>query len=104
MNDRIMNSALLHTDDSTPKIWMINLVGNIGVFVPYGLLLPLLLKGGKLLKSWIVFLGGIFVLESLQLLTRRGSWDIDDFILNTVGFLLGYGLYRTYPKSKGCSE
>ena len=90
----------LQVDHFSPKVWMINLVGNVGVFVPYGVLLPLLLKEGKLLfKSLCVFLGGVFALESLQLLTKRGSWDIDDFILNTVGFLLGYGLYRILKRS-----
>jgi len=83
----------LQADYFSPKVWMINLVGNVGVFVPYGVLLPLLLKKEKPLKLLFVFLGGVFVLETLQLLTKRGSWDIDDFILNAVGFLLGYGLY-----------
>lgn len=76
------------------------MVGNVGVFVPFGVLLPLFLKEGRLLlKSLCLFLSGVFVLESLQLLTKRGSWDIDDFILNTLGFLLGYGLYLILKRS-----
>ncbi|GIO85106.1 hypothetical protein J25TS5_20380 [Paenibacillus faecis] len=91
----------LQVDHFSPKVWMINLVGNVGVFVPFGVLLPLFLKEGRLLlKSLCLFLSGVFVLESLQLLTKRGSWDIDDFILNTLGFLLGYGLYLI-PKRSG---
>ncbi|SDF39330.1 VanZ like family protein [Fontibacillus panacisegetis] len=72
---------------------IINLAGNIGVFVPFGILIPLILKRG-LIRSWILFLSGILILETTQLLTRRGSFDVDDFILNSVGFLIGYGLYK----------
>lgn len=83
----------LQFDRFNTNIWMINLLGNIGVFVPFGILLALVF-GGKLRKIYLIFIGGLFILESLQLLTRRGSFDIDDFILNSIGFLIGYGFYR----------
>jgi glycopeptide antibiotics resistance protein len=67
--------------------------GNIILFIPYGILLPLLFKR-KFKTSIIVFLIGLFCLESLQLITKRGHFDIDDFILNTVGFLIGYWVYN----------
>ncbi|MNZ88236.1 VanZ like family protein [compost metagenome] len=72
---------------------MINLLGNIGVFIPFGILIPLVFNRG-VRGAGIIFLAGLFVLESAQLLTRRGSFDVDDFILNSVGFLIGYGMYR----------
>ncbi|MFZ5966419.1 MAG: VanZ family protein [Bacillota bacterium] len=73
--------------------WMINLAGNIGVFVPFGVLIPLIF-GKKYTKLVIIFLSGLSILEILQLITRRGSFDIDDFILNTLGATIGYGIYR----------
>ncbi|MNZ90040.1 VanZ like family protein [compost metagenome] len=79
--------------DSLSRAQIINLVGNVGVFVPFGILLPLIFDR-SLAKSWIIFLCGIFILETTQLLTRRGSFDIDDFILNSVGFWLGYGVLK----------
>ncbi|WP_233355016.1 VanZ family protein [Paenibacillus sp. JZ16] len=47
------------------------------------------------------FLTGLFVLEMTQLITRRGSLDVDDFILNSVGVTLGYGLIGVIMKSRG---
>ena len=83
-----MNFKHFNTD-----IWVINLIGNVGVFIPLGILLPILLRY-KWFTSYIVFLCIIAVLELAQLLTRRGSLDIDDFILNSVGFFIGYLLYK----------
>jgi glycopeptide antibiotics resistance protein len=58
-------------------------------------LIPLVTKN-RLYKSFIIFFSGVLVLETLQLLLRRGSFDIDDFILNSLGFFIGYGLYRIF--------
>jgi glycopeptide antibiotics resistance protein len=81
---------------------LINLLGNIGIFIPFGVLLPLRFEG-RLIKSAIVFLSGLFVLELLQLISQRGRFDIDDFILNTVGFFLGYWLYQHGYVQRHCS-
>lgn len=75
------------------NIWVINLIGNIGVFVPFGILLPVVLQG-RMVRSYVNFIIGMFVLELSQLLSRRGSFDIDDLLLNSVGFIIGYGIYR----------
>jgi glycopeptide antibiotics resistance protein len=72
---------------------LINLMGNIIVFVPFGILLPFRFHG-KFKKSLLLFLTGLFMLEALQLLFKRGSFDIDDFILNTAGFLFGYLVFK----------
>lgn len=76
--------------------WLINIVGNIGVFIPFGIGLPILCRG-RLRQALFIFLLGVLVLELLQLGLRRGSFDVDDFILNTAGFLLGYALFRQLP-------
>jgi glycopeptide antibiotics resistance protein len=83
----------LRTDRFNTSIWVINLLGNIGVFIPFGILLPCILAD-KFKKSFYVFLAGVIILELLQLFSRRGCFDVDDIILNTLGFLIGYGLYR----------
>ncbi|MBM7615749.1 VanZ family protein [Alkaliphilus hydrothermalis] len=82
-----------HSRKSILKMSIINLIGNIGVFVPFGILIPLSF-GGKIAKMLGIFLRGLLLLEILQLLTRRGSFDVDDLILNTVGAMVGYGLYK----------
>ncbi|MGI5891528.1 MAG: VanZ family protein [Bacillota bacterium] len=72
-----------------------NLVGNILLFVPWGFLLPLIFKKSKSLRQ-VLLAGMIFVLciEAMQFVTRLGSFDIDDLILNLVGVLIGYGIFR----------
>jgi len=82
----------LNFDQFNTNMWVINLIGNIGVFVPFGILLPVVIKG-KIVLSYINFIIGVFVLELIQLLSRRGSFDIDDLLLNSVGFVIGYGIY-----------
>lgn len=74
---------------------LINLIGNIGVFIPFGILLPMIFKKSKF-GLLIIFETGLFTLEILQLITRRGKFDIDDFILNTIGAIIGYGVYNVF--------
>ncbi|MFE9274306.1 VanZ family protein [Paenibacillus glucanolyticus] len=76
---------------------IINIMGNIAVFVPFGVLLPLLFRL-RYLKMLGVFVIGLFLLEMAQLITRRGSFDVDDFILNSLGATIGYGLLRISMK------
>lgn len=81
-----------------PSLWqarMINLLGNIAVFVPFGLLLPALMAW-TFWRQWALFLGMIGALEAAQLLTRRGTFDVDDFLLNSIGFGLGFLLYAAF--------
>ncbi|SHJ44798.1 Glycopeptide antibiotics resistance protein [Dethiosulfatibacter aminovorans DSM 17477] len=79
-----------------------NILGNIAAFIPFGIFLPLALGfkgiGNAMLHS---FLFSLFI-ETMQMLLRVGSFDVDDIILNTLGGLLGYGIYllssRYYSK------
>ncbi|WP_283245061.1 VanZ family protein [Qiania dongpingensis] len=68
-----------------------NLIGNIVAFMPFGFILPMLCLSNR--RWYIVFLLGLLCslcIESLQLVTRRGSFDVDDLMLNTLGSLAGY--------------
>lgn len=81
----------------------INLCGNIVAFIPLGLFLPCLWKKLQLLKNLLLCSGiTVLTIELIQLVTLRGSCDIDDFILNLFGILLGFlswkGLSRTLLK------
>ena len=71
-----------------------NLVVNIIMFMPCGFLTPLFLKKNKI---WHIAIVGIIlsvIVEMLQALLGVGTVDIDDVILNTVGLLLGFGIYK----------
>ncbi|HIW32538.1 MAG TPA: VanZ family protein [Candidatus Paenibacillus intestinavium] len=81
------------------KPLIINIIGNIIVFVPFGILLPAIIIRKKLIALLAVFLSGVTVMELSQLLLRRGSFDIDDYLLNSIGFIIGYIIYRCFYKS-----
>ncbi|APF28907.1 vanZ like family protein [Clostridium sporogenes] len=67
-----------------------NILGNILMFGPLGLLLPLLWKSFRKFSKTVLF-GFVvsFTIEFSQLFLARGT-DIDDLILNTIGTMLGY--------------
>ncbi len=75
--------------------FMVNIAGNIFAFCPFGFLLPVLnnKKRGILYVTLVSFEFSLFI-ELIQLITRVGSYDIDDIILNTIGGILGYIIYR----------
>ena len=76
------------------KTVVINLLGNIAAFIPFGLFVPII--SIKLRKAWKVILLGALLstaVELLQLVTRVGSCDIDDLILNTTGTIIGYLIF-----------
>lgn len=73
----------------------INFFGNIVLFVPAGFLCPLIWKKARnLLRFLPLFMASIVLVEVLQLFTLRGSCDVDDLFLNTLGALLGWIFWR----------
>ena len=73
-----------------------NLLGNFILFLPMGIYIPFLVK--KINKVSVFFISMIILLlfiEVIQLVTRRGSFDIDDFILNMLGALIGFIIWKT---------
>ena len=65
---------------------------NVLVFIPIGLALCLSLKKRRWLVPLIGF-GISLAIELLQLLFLKGCTDIDDLIHNTLGCLIGCGVY-----------
>ena len=75
---------------STRQI-MFNLLGNICAFMPMALFLPLLFKKQSKFKNFIITMVIIILgIESLQLITTSGRFDIDDLILNLFGAAIMY--------------
>lgn len=72
-----------------------NLAGNVAAFLPMGIFLPYFIRRLNTLNSFAVTMTVIIIsVEIIQLATRRGSLDIDDFILNIIGALIGFGLWK----------
>ncbi|WP_155286102.1 VanZ family protein [Lacticaseibacillus zhaodongensis] len=65
--------------------------GNIAWFVPFGLLAPGLMRRKRRMLRTIVF-GSLMSLaiETMQFFLITGITDIDDWIFNTIGVVLGY--------------
>lgn len=93
-------NVILHYPDS-PEYGkcIVELVGNIVMFIPAGWLLPRLFPAMR--KFFLFLLSCLLVItfvEALQLLTLLGQFDVDDIILNLSGILIGYILYAITAK------
>lgn len=70
-----------------------NLLGNVLIFVPFGFFLPMASKYRSFSSTVFYSFGLSLCVETFQLLSRVGSFDVDDILLNTVGGFVGYVLY-----------
>ena len=68
-----------------------NLGVNLILLFPMGFFLPNLFDR---LRNFIAYLSTniliLALIETIQLITRRGSFDVDDFILNILGAIIGF--------------
>lgn len=74
--------------------FVINLFGNILAFMPWGFFVPVIRKKPyKFVYTAVsTFLLSLSI-ETIQLVTRVGSFDVDDLILNTAGGVAGFIVY-----------
>ena len=77
--------------------FLINFLGNIILFIPFGLIVPLLWKTSTVKTILIGFCSSLFI-EICQLFLTRGT-DIDDLMLNTTGVLLGILVLKFLQKN-----
>jgi glycopeptide antibiotics resistance protein len=84
---------------------IVNLVGNVIMFVPLGYFTSLLWERFRPLWRCLLWGAGIIVcVELTQLFALVGSCDLDDLILNVVGIGLGYGLCKVTARRKETSN
>lgn len=78
---------------------IVNLVGNVVAFAPFGFFLPMLCRAGKNVIGCVV-LSALFSLlvETVQLFTRVGAFDVDDILLNAIGGFMGFLCYYAFWK------
>jgi glycopeptide antibiotics resistance protein len=73
------------------EIFIVNIVGNILAFAPFGFTLPIIsVKNRKFFNITLLTIEFSLTVELLQLLLKLGSFDVDDIFLNTIGGMLGY--------------
>lgn len=80
--------------ETPPEFAFENIVGNVLLFVPLGVLLPVLFDELKrpvalLWRAAVISL----LIEGTQFLTRARSVDVDDVILNVTGAMIGLGIF-----------
>ncbi|ONI44237.1 hypothetical protein AN641_07710 [Candidatus Epulonipiscioides gigas] len=69
---------------------------NIVMFIPLGIILPILFSNFKSYKKIFLFSFGLSLsTEFIQMITARSA-DIDDLLANTTGGLVGYGIYLIF--------
>lgn len=77
-------------NQSSVQGWL-NVLLNVALFLPLGLLLPLL---GRFFRKWYVTpSAGLLlslIIETVQYFTCRGFFDVDDLFCNTLGTALGF--------------
>lgn len=78
-------------------LFVMNVIGNIAVFMPIGMFLPsLFTRCRNILLTTILSFEISLCVEVVQLVTKVGSFDVDDLLLNTVGGICGYLVYMIY--------
>ena len=79
------------------EVWnmytVINLIGNLVMFLPFGFFAALLWRGMTLGHAAAAGLALTAAIECWQLTVGR-AFDIDDLLLNTLGVMAGYLLWR----------
>ena len=88
-------STILFVQNTTSwESIIINLFGNIIMFIPFGFLGWLNTKYFSFKKLIVDFLSVLIIVEALQYLTRLGVFDIDDLALNSLGIWIGFQMRK----------
>lgn len=82
------------TDYPTMREILINVIGNTAMFIPLGIVWPCVYKElNTPVKAIAAGAGFSLLIEILQLPFYDRVSDVDDLILNSFGFILGYLIY-----------
>lgn len=88
--------AILHNLNTTQE-WVV-VIFNICIFIPLITIHAFFISNFKWNVCICVCL--VFIIEILQMLTRKGVFDIGDIILYFIGILIGFCVYLIFTKEK----
>ncbi len=74
------------------QLFFFNL-GNFAGFIPFGILVPILYRC-NFIRFISLFVLIILIVETVQMLTYFGSFDINDAIVNSLGASVGFVAYK----------
>ena len=77
---------------------IVNLLGNIALFVPVGFLVPFVYRTMMWQESIALGVAVGLTMEGMEMLFRVGIFDIDDVILNALGVMVGYLAFTLFVK------
>ena len=84
---------IVHMFDSYDG-WLMNIIGNVTMFIPVGLAWPFCFKKLDAISKAVLAGGGLTLfIEITQLPFYSRCSDIDDLIMNTTGVLIGAVIY-----------
>lgn len=88
-------------DYESKRDLLLNIIGNCAMFIPTGILTPVLYRHLDSFKKTVLtgFLISLSI-EIIQLPFAVRASDIDDLILNTLGVMAGYSIYALVKKLK----
>jgi glycopeptide antibiotics resistance protein len=77
------------------EAFITNLFGNVFAFSPFGLMIPMIIERKKCLfrTAFATFVFSLLI-ETSQLIMKVGVFDVDDLLLNSIGGIIGYFIYR----------
>ena len=79
--------------DFGSRLFMRNVIGNVLLFIPFGYFVSYILKNEKIYLPLIITLIASLTIELVQLYIGR-VFDIDDILLNVIGGIIGYLIYK----------
>lgn len=86
-------------NDALGRAARLNIFGNIIAFIPFGIYLPYTSESKLGFISTFLYTFSLsLTIELVQLITKVGSCDVDDIILNALGGVIGYILWYIYTK------
>ena len=87
------------------KAWLLKeVILNILMLLPVGLLAPALFEKRKLGKTMLLGCGISASIEISQLITHRGYSEVDDIIYNMLGVLIGFGIYCVIKRRQNSAQ
>ena len=77
------------------RLFYKNVLGNVLLFIPFGYFTNTIIENKKLWVSTIILFITSFSIELIQMKIGR-SFDIDDIMLNLLGGILGFYIYKLF--------
>lgn len=95
-----INSIPLWIPKKVSMLWIFS-IGNVLAFAPFGVLLPEAFT--RLSRSYwrpaAAFFAAVIFLEGMQMVTFLGSFDVEDILVNFMGFTIGFAAWRQGRKA-----